>query len=64
MIYLVSISCALSFLNLIFILFLSNSIYRLFTRGMPKQSSLKIEDKGLVDIKDSPTYDPRFRNDS
>ncbi len=57
-------SCFFSFLNFIFILFLSNAFYGFLIkqnnkRLISKQDILN-EDSGLVDINVVSTYDPRF----
>ena len=60
----------LSFLNLISTLFLSNAMFRIFGRApLPKRPDKggsarpDIPDKNLVDLKNHPTYDIRFRDD-
>ena len=55
------VCCVLSALNLIFVLFLSNAIFRLFYREDSTRSDAESEPGGLVDVRDSPTYDPRFK---
>ncbi len=62
------ICCCLffSFLNIIFTIFLSNSIFRLITddeqKIIKKSNEKNNPQDGLVDIKPTVTYDPRFRN--
>lgn len=66
------ISCCLFFsvLNIIFTVFLSNSIFRLLTsngknlikKQIDKSKNNTNEDGGLVDLEPTVTYDPRFRN--
>lgn len=60
---LVSFCCAISFLNLIFTILLSNSLFRIVSR-LPENSakSEKIL-TGLVDVRPTPTYDARFRQE-
>ena len=58
---LVSVCLAVSLLNLVSTIFLSNFVFRLLvaerrTPGKPPET-----EKGLVDPGYSPTYDPRFR---
>lgn len=56
------VCCVLSALNLLFVLFLSNAIFRLFHREDSRRPDAESEPSGgLVDLRDSPTYDPRFR---
>ena len=57
-----SFCCALSTLNTFFIIFLSNAIFRFISDQNPKNKKKNIQkiDSGLVDLKNSPTYDPRF----
>ncbi|NBT57308.1 hypothetical protein EBT16_00835 [bacterium] len=61
---LVSACCLISFLNLIFTILLSNSLFRIVSR-LPA-NSVKSEDfpeSGLVDPRPTPTYDTRFRQE-
>jgi hypothetical protein len=58
----------LSFLNLISTLFLSNAMFRIFgSAPVPKKSDkeavLNPPGKNLVDLKNHPTYDVRFRDE-
>jgi hypothetical protein len=58
----------LSFLNLISTLFLSNAMFRIFGSAPTPKRPLKeggsdSPDKNLVDLKNHPTYDIRFRDD-
>lgn len=50
-----------SLLNLIFTLLLSNSVYRLLSPVKNKKEK-NDDNAGLVDLKPTVTYDPRFRN--
>jgi hypothetical protein len=69
MILLISLCLFVSFLNLIFTIFLSNSFFRFATSikslmPKPKQSEqIQASNSGLVDLKPSLTYDLRFRNE-
>lgn len=61
---LLSIICFICFLNLIFILVLSNFIFRFFIllknpENKENNSNLK-EESNLIDLKNSLSYDPRF----
>jgi hypothetical protein len=54
--------CIFSALNLLFVILLSNSVFRLFyTKERTIEGDKKESDRGLVDVRDTPTYDPRFR---
>ena len=61
---LLGLNCLFSSLNLVAILFLSNSLFRVL---VPKESEPEsarastTSERGLVDPKAVPTYDPRFR---
>lgn len=60
---LVSASIAVGVFNLIAVLFLSNSLFRMFLSNPPKGRLYKktdSDDKGLVDMAQTLTYDPRF----
>lgn len=61
---LISFCFAVSFLNLIFTILLSNSLFRIVSR-LPENSSKSelIPDSGLVDVGPTPTYDTRFRRE-
>jgi hypothetical protein len=61
-IVLLSICCFVSLSNLIFIVLLSNSIFRLLAKKTENIPLSDQENKGLVDVKNFPTYDPRFLN--
>ena len=55
-----------SFLNLISTLFLSNAIFRIFGERPappPETENRPVKAKNLVDLKNHPTYDIRFRDD-
>jgi hypothetical protein len=55
-------TCAfLGVLNLVATIMLSNAVYRAFAVSKDIAPPLPSRDSGLVEIKDSPTYDPRFR---
>ena len=69
---LVGLSCFFSFINVVFVLFLSNSLFRLFItkeepdqrsmpKGTPEPKANLTQDSGLVDVGYYPTYDARFR---
>lgn len=59
---LLGLCCFFSFLNFIAVLFLSNFLFRIFVPAAEEAKKLSsISDGGLVDVKLSPTYDPRFR---
>jgi hypothetical protein len=59
---LVGASVFLGVLNLVALTLLSNALFRFMNLDdqEPPPSPTK-EDGGLVDLKDTPTYDPRFR---
>lgn len=65
---LLGLCCFISFVNFIAIVFLSNSIFRILAPAKRADSQVsamaqpQATSKGLMDIKDSPTYDLRFRN--
>jgi hypothetical protein len=61
-IILISVCCFFSLSNLIFVVLLSNSIFRLLAKKTEYAPLPDQENKGLVDIKNFPTYDPRFLN--
>jgi len=55
-------ACAfLGVLNFVATIMLSNAVYRAFSESKGPAPSLPSRDSGLVEIKNSPTYDPRFR---
>lgn len=58
---LVSICLAVSLLNLVSTIFLSNFVFRLLVADRKPPTQPKPDDRGLVDPGYSPTYDPRFR---
>jgi len=69
---LVGLSCFLSFINIVFVVFLSNSLFRFFVtkdppeqrpvpKGPPVPKTNLTQDSGLVDVGYFPTYDARFR---
>jgi hypothetical protein len=55
-------TCFLSLVNLVAVIFLSNSLFRLLVAGRPVHASSKGSDAGLVDPSPTVTYDPRFRS--
>ena len=61
-IILISFCCVICVANLFATIFLSNFIFRVLSddRKVPNTPPIA-DDKGLVDLKYSPTYDPRFR---
>jgi hypothetical protein len=61
---LVSFCFVVSFLNLIFTIMLSNSLFKIVSK-LPENSSKSelIPDSGLVDVRPTPTYDTRFRRE-
>lgn len=61
---LVLVCCVVSFLNLIFTILLSNSLFRIVSK-MPVNSiaSEAPIETGLVDVRPTPTYDVRFRRE-
>jgi len=60
---LMSICLFFSFLNFVFIIFLSNFIFRFFVNSKPSTEKLPNNiNSGLVDLKPTVTYDPRFKN--
>lgn len=59
---LVSFCLAVSLLNLVSTILLSNFVFRVLAADRkPPQIPSMPDDKGLVDPGYSPTYDPRFR---
>jgi len=60
----VSVCCFISFMNLLATVFLSNAVFRLLVSSRPQKDSPVIpsKDNGLVDLKEVPTYDPRFKS--
>lgn len=58
-----SLSLLVSSLNLVAILFLSNSVFRLLVNkeAEAREPVAAKRDEGLVDVRQSMTYDPRFR---
>jgi len=59
--YLCVVSCVLSFVNLVAVLFLSNALFRIFSGNSRTSSLPKQNESGLVEVREVPTYDPRFR---
>lgn len=59
--YLCVFSCLISFVNLIAILFLSNALFRILSGPTRRPAPSAQEESGLVELRDVPTYDPRFR---
>lgn len=61
---LLGLNCFFSFLSFIAVVFLSNSLFRVL---VPKETevveSRRPPEKGLVDPRAVPTYDPRFRSE-
>lgn len=58
---LVASSLVVGTLNLVAVLFLSNALFRiLMVPKRPIPGEPKSEEKGLVDIRQTMTYDPRF----
>lgn len=58
---LISLCLFFSVLNLFFTVFLSNSLFRLLTGGVRDEGeAVGDSDSGLVDPKNSMTYDRRF----
>jgi hypothetical protein len=64
-------SCFVSLANLVATLFLSNALFRVLVseRDYPPPEPPRLEpprpatpDKGLVEVSETPTYDPRFRS--
>jgi hypothetical protein len=55
-------SLVVGVLNLIAVLFLSNAMFRILlaSRAPPEKKTSKSPEKGLVDVKQTMTYDPRF----
>lgn len=60
-----SVICFICFSNLIFIIILSNFVFRFFVLFNKEFENKKInsnsKESNLVDVKNSLTYDPRFR---
>jgi hypothetical protein len=59
---LLGLNCFFSFLSLVAILFLSNSLFRVLVPDEPEVQEPPKPEKGLVDPRSVPTYDPRFRS--
>lgn len=57
-------TCFVSVVNLVAVLFLSNSLYRIFaaSRLPPPSPTVERRERGLVDPSATVTYDPRFRS--
>lgn len=55
------ISLAASLTNLFATLFLSNSLFRILVQEGQSRPIAPSVDAGLVEVKESPTYDTRFR---
>ncbi len=55
-------TCFISAVNLVAVVFLSNSLFRLLVAERPPRISPKGSDAGLVDPSPTVTYDPRFRS--
>jgi hypothetical protein len=53
-------TCFLSLVNLVAVIFLSNSLFRLLVSGRSTPPS-RDEGSGLVEPSPTVTYDPRFR---
>lgn len=53
----------ISLVNLLAVIFLSNSMFRVIVRDRADYPPIPVGngDSGLVEVKDTPTYDPRFR---
>ncbi len=53
----------ISLVNLLAVIFLSNSMFRVIVRDRADYPPIPVGrgDSGLVELKDTPTYDPRFR---
>jgi len=62
---LIALGCLVSLLNLLATIFLSNAVFRFLAEDRNNlhsanpRASAKIS--GLVDVSETPTYDPRFR---
>jgi len=58
-----AVSLAFSVLNLVATLFLSNFVFRAFVAGPTRPEPPRTPERGspgLMEVKDAPTYDPRF----
>lgn len=53
-----------SLVNILAVIFLSNSIFRVIVRERAEYPPIAVEkrDSGLMEVRESPTYDPRFRS--
>jgi hypothetical protein len=60
--YIAISSLVVGFLNLIAVLFLSNAMFRILlpSKVVLEKNTPKAPEKGLVDLKQTMTYDPRF----
>lgn len=62
--YIVISSLVIGLLNLVAVLFLSNALFRILLyrpfRDIGDETNPEPDRKGLVDLKQSMTYDPRF----
>lgn len=62
------VSCFVSIFNLLALLFMSNSLFRILVseRDLPPPpasvSRNQKETGGLLEVRETPTYDPRFRS--
>ena len=54
-------SCFFSVVNLVAVVFLSNSLFRILVADRPPAPTRERRDTGLVDPSATVTYDPRFR---
>lgn len=59
---LVGISIFVGLVNLVAVLFLSNAFFRVMVYGREPVAPPRSDDRGLVDPRESGTYDPRFRS--
>lgn len=59
---LTGVSIFLGVLNLVALLFLSNAFFRVMVSGREPVAPPPRDERGLVDLRESGTYDPRFRS--
>lgn len=56
------VSLFVGVVNLVAVLFLSNAFFRVMISGSEPVAPPPKDERGLVDLKESGTYDPRFRS--
>lgn len=59
---LTGVSLFVGVVNLVAVLFLSNAFFRVMVSGREPVAPPPRGERGLVDLRESGTYDPRFRS--